>query len=45
MTSELKYHTKEADQHGKKIKEKPNTPKKVNIGSTKLPLPISTQLY
>jgi hypothetical protein len=40
----LKYHTKEADQHKKKLKEKPNMPKEANTGSTKLPLPITTQL-
>jgi hypothetical protein len=45
MTTGLKYRTKEADQHKKKLKEKPNTPKKANTGSTKLPLPIATQLY
>jgi hypothetical protein len=45
MTTGLKYHTKEADQHKKKLKEKPNTPKKANTGSTKLPLLIATQLY
>jgi hypothetical protein len=28
-----------------KLKEKPNTPKKANTGSTKLPFPIATQLY
>jgi hypothetical protein len=39
------YHTKEVDQHTKKMKEKPNTPKKANTGSTKLKLPIATQLY
>jgi hypothetical protein len=37
------YHTKEVDQHKKKMKEKPNTPKKANTGSTKLP--TATQLY
>jgi hypothetical protein len=41
----LKYHTKEADQHKKELKEKPNTPKKANTGSTKVPFPITTQLY
>jgi hypothetical protein len=45
MTNGLQYHTKEADQHKKEMKEKPNTPKKANTGSTKLPLPIATQLY
>jgi hypothetical protein len=45
MTTGLKYHTKEADQHKKKLKEKPNTPKKANTGSTKLPLLIPIQLY
>jgi hypothetical protein len=39
------YHTKEIDQHKKKLKEKPNTPKKANIDSTELPLSIPTQLY
>jgi hypothetical protein len=38
-------HRKEADQYKKKLKEKPNTPKKANTGSTKLPLPAATQLY
>jgi hypothetical protein len=28
-----------------KLKQKPNTAKKANTGSTKLPLPIDTQLY
>jgi hypothetical protein len=32
MTTGLKYDTKEADQHKKKIKEKPNMPKKVITG-------------
>jgi hypothetical protein len=41
----LKHRTKEADQHKKELKEKPNTPKKANTGSTKLPLPSATQLY
>jgi hypothetical protein len=45
MTTGLKYHTKEADQHKKELKKKPNTPKKANTGSTKLPLPTATQLY
>jgi hypothetical protein len=45
MTTGLKYHTKGADQHKKKLKEKPNTPKKENTGSTKLLLPVATQLY
>jgi hypothetical protein len=45
MTIGLKYHTKEADQHKKKMREKPSTPKKVNTGSIKLTLPIATQLY
>jgi hypothetical protein len=45
MITGLKYHTKEADQHKNKVKENPNTPKKANTGSTKLPLPIATQLY
>jgi hypothetical protein len=35
---------KEADQHKKKLKGMPNIPNKTT-GSTKLPLPISTQLY
>jgi hypothetical protein len=41
----LKYHTKDVDQQKKKLNEKPNTPKKANTGSTKLPLPIATHLY
>jgi hypothetical protein len=45
MTTRLTYHTKEADQHKNKLKGKPNTTKKANIGSTKLPHPIATQLY
>jgi hypothetical protein len=45
MTTGLKYHPKEKDQHKKELKEKPNTPKKVNTGSIKLPLPTATQLY
>jgi hypothetical protein len=45
MTTGLKYHTKEADEHKKGLKEKPNMSKKVNSGSTKLPLPTTTQLY
>jgi hypothetical protein len=45
ITTELKNDTKEVDQHKKKLKEKPNTTKKVNTASTKLPLPIDTQLY
>jgi hypothetical protein len=45
MTTGLKYHTKEADEHKKELKEKPNTPKKADTGSTKLPLPDATQLY
>jgi hypothetical protein len=45
MTAGLKYRTKEADQYKKELKEKPNTPKKANTGSTKLPLPVATQLY
>jgi hypothetical protein len=45
MTTELKYHTKKAEQHKKELKEKPNTPKKANTGSTILPLPTATQLY
>jgi hypothetical protein len=43
MTTGLKYRAKEADQHKKELKEKPNTPKKANTGSTKLPLPIKVQ--
>jgi hypothetical protein len=39
MTTGPKYHTKEADQHKKKLKEKPNTPKKANTGSTNTPKP------
>jgi hypothetical protein len=42
MTTELKYHIIEADQHKNKLKEKP---KEANTGSFKLPLPIATQLY
>jgi hypothetical protein len=45
ITTGLKFHTKEADQHKVKLKEKPNTAKKANTGSTKLPLPNATQLY
>jgi hypothetical protein len=44
MTTGLKYRTKEPDQHKKELKEKPNTPKKANTGSTKLPLPIASHL-
>jgi hypothetical protein len=44
MTTGLKYHTNEADQYKKELNEKPNTPKKANTGSTKLPLPTTTQL-
>jgi hypothetical protein len=44
MTTGLKYSTKETDQYKKELKEKPNTPKKADTGSTKLPLPIATQL-
>jgi hypothetical protein len=40
MTTGLKHRTKEADQH-----KEPNTPKKANTGSTKLPFPTATQLY
>jgi hypothetical protein len=35
ITTGLKYHTNEADQQKKKLKEKPNTQKKANTGSTK----------
>jgi hypothetical protein len=45
MTTGLKYRTKEADQHKKKLKEKPNMPKKANTGSTKLPFPTAKQFY
>jgi hypothetical protein len=45
ITTGLKYHINEADQHEKKLKEKPNTQKELNTGSTKLPLPVATQLY
>jgi hypothetical protein len=45
MASGLKYRTKEAEQHKKELKEMTNTPKRANTGSTKLPLPIATQLY
>jgi hypothetical protein len=40
MTTGLRYRTKEADQHKKKVEEKPSMPKKANTGSTKLPLPL-----
>jgi hypothetical protein len=45
FVARLKNPTKEEDQHKKKLKEKPNTPKKENTGATKLPLPIATELY
>jgi hypothetical protein len=45
ITNGLKYHTKKVDQQKKKLKEKPNTPKKANTGSTKIPLLIAMQLY
>jgi hypothetical protein len=45
LTTGLRYCTKEADKHKKKLKEKSNTPRKADTGSTKLPLPIATQLY
>jgi hypothetical protein len=45
MTTWLKYRAKDTDQQKKELKEKPNTPKKANTGSTKLPLPTATQLY
>jgi hypothetical protein len=41
ITTGIKYHTKEVDQHKKKLKEKPNTPKKATTGSTKLQTPTS----
>jgi hypothetical protein len=44
MTTGLMYNTKEEKQHKKELKEKPNTPKKANTGSAKLPLPAATQL-
>jgi hypothetical protein len=37
--------TNEVDQYKMKIKQKPNTANKANIGSTKFPLPIVAQLY
>jgi hypothetical protein len=45
MTTGLKYRTKEADLHKEELKENPNTPKKANTGSTKLPLPTAKQFY
>jgi hypothetical protein len=45
MTTGLRYRKKEADEHNKELKEKPNTPNKANTGSTKLLLPTATQLY
>jgi hypothetical protein len=45
MTTGLKYRTKEAGQHEKELKVKLNVLKKVNTGSTKLPLPTATQFY
>jgi hypothetical protein len=45
MTTGLKYRTKEADQHKKKLKEEQNKPNKANTGSTKFLLPTATQLY
>jgi hypothetical protein len=44
MTTGLKYHTKEADQHRKKLKGRSNIPNKANTGLTKHPLLIATQL-
>jgi hypothetical protein len=41
----LKYRTKEADQHKKELKEKPNMSKKADTGSTKLPLSTARQPY
>jgi hypothetical protein len=40
-----KVSSKELDQHKRKPKEKPNTTKKANTGSSKLPLPVATQLF
>jgi hypothetical protein len=37
--------TNEVYQHKMKPKEKPNTSKKANTDSAKLPLPVVTQLY
>jgi hypothetical protein len=34
MTTALRYHTKEAEQHNKELREKPNTPNTANTGST-----------
>jgi hypothetical protein len=42
--NQTKISYKREDQH-KKVKEKPNTLNKVNTVSTKLPLPVTTQLY
>jgi hypothetical protein len=41
--SELNNGTKVS--YKEKLKKKSNTPKKANTGSTKLPIPIITQLY
>jgi hypothetical protein len=38
--TKISYKT---DQHKKKLKKKPNTPKEANTGSTKVPLPIHYQ--
>jgi hypothetical protein len=40
-----KVSYKKAAQHKKELKEKPNMTKKVNNGSTKLPLTTATQPY
>jgi hypothetical protein len=45
ITTGPMYHTNEEDQHKMKLKEKPNAPKEVYIASSKLPLPVATQLY
>jgi hypothetical protein len=45
ITIGLKYHKNEIDQHNMKLKEKLNTLKKANTGSTKLPLLVATQLF
>jgi hypothetical protein len=45
MTTGLKYHTKEADQHKKKMKEKPKHAKESDHWLNQTPLPITTQIY
>jgi hypothetical protein len=40
----LKFQINELDHHKMKLKQRPNTAKKLNTESTNLPLPIATQL-